>query len=128
MCFVCMHTTVDYVLVFVGHVESHVNPNEVDAVQWVDQAALKTMLQNGLLFSLFCHAYRGVHMPFLVLLTTEPETLSPWFKIIAQSFLFSWWDSIMELLRRHSPPYPPAEVAEALHPFMRSDIPSLSLP
>lgn len=59
MCFVCMHTTVDYVLVFVGHVESHVNPNEVDAVQWVDQAALKTMLQNGLLFSLFEAMFAG---------------------------------------------------------------------
>lgn len=45
-------STVDYVLVFVGHVDVHVNKNEVDAVQWVDQDALKKMLQNGLL-SLF---------------------------------------------------------------------------
>ena len=47
-----MVSTVDYVLVFVGHVDVHVNKNEVDAVQWVDQDALKKMLQNGLL-SLF---------------------------------------------------------------------------
>ena len=44
--------TVDHVLVYVGHVDVRVNPNEVDQVQWVDQRALKAILADRLLLLL----------------------------------------------------------------------------
>ena len=53
--------TVDYVLVYVGHVDFNINENEVDAVRWVDEETLKSMLANGLLLTDSSHSF----LPFL---------------------------------------------------------------
>ena len=41
---------VDYILVYVGHVDIHPNLNEVNDVRFVSQSELKTMLETRLFF------------------------------------------------------------------------------
>jgi isopentenyl-diphosphate delta-isomerase len=51
------------------------NPNEVRDVRWVSQEDLRDMFSSN----------------------PENLTYTPWFKLICESFLFKWWDSLSDL-------------------------------
>lgn len=51
------------------------NMNEVRDVRWVSQADLREMFSSN----------------------PEGLTYTPWFKLICESFLFKWWDSLADL-------------------------------
>ena len=52
------------------------NSNEVSECCYVDQQRLKEMIE---------------------LEKTNNITLTPWFRLVANSFLFKWWDSLQDL-------------------------------
>ncbi len=58
---------VDYILFIKAKVDLNINPNEVQATQYVSPDELKTLFQD----------------PKLV--------FTPWFKLICESMLFEWW-------------------------------------
>ncbi len=63
---------VDYILFISTPVTLDINPNEVQATKYVSAEELKSMF--------------------------EDETLkfTPWFKLICQSMLFEWWESLVK--------------------------------
>eukprot|EP01006_Ploeotia_vitrea_P023081 TRINITY_DN55532_c0_g1_i1.p2 TRINITY_DN55532_c0_g1~~TRINITY_DN55532_c0_g1_i1.p2 ORF type:complete len:263 (-),score=134.55 TRINITY_DN55532_c0_g1_i1:942-1673(-) len=64
---------IDHILVVRKDVEMNLNENEVAAIRYVDQDELKQMFKDQ----------------------AEGKILiSPWFQIIAENFLFKWWDDL----------------------------------
>ncbi|GAA5890108.1 hypothetical protein JCM6882_009228 [Rhodosporidiobolus microsporus] len=62
---------IDYIFFLTLDPETDLNLNEVSAVKWVSKDELEAFFQ-------------------------DPEsTFTPWFKLIAQSFLYKWWDSLL---------------------------------
>jgi isopentenyldiphosphate isomerase len=62
-----LHTTVDYILFAVADVDVVPNPEEVQAVRYVDAEELTGMLEGGRV------------------------AFTPWFKLVAEGGLFRWW-------------------------------------
>lgn len=60
-------------------VELHLNPNEVSHVRYVGMDELKDMM-----------------LPQ----STNAVPLTPWFELIAQQHLFSWWSDLEQILER----------------------------
>ncbi|KAJ3443372.1 isopentenyl-diphosphate delta isomerase [Anaeramoeba flamelloides] len=60
---------IDYILFLHKDLELDINPNEIDSVKYVTQEQLKEMLKN--------------------------DKISPWMRIICQSYLFPWWDKLI---------------------------------
>ena len=54
----------------------NLNPNEVSNVKYVDQTELK---------ELFEQADKGL------------VQVTPWFKLIVEKFLYTWWDQLQDL-------------------------------
>jgi len=64
---------IDYILFTQQKVDLHINPNEVQAVRYVSPEELREML-------------------------LDPSLLfTPWFKLICQSYLFTWWEHLDDL-------------------------------
>ncbi|OAA65977.1 isopentenyl-diphosphate delta-isomerase [Niveomyces insectorum RCEF 264] len=61
---------IDYILFIKAKVDLHVNPNEVQAAQYVTPAELKAQFADPSL------------------------TFTPWFKLICNSMLFEWWEHL----------------------------------
>ncbi|GBG60898.1 hypothetical protein CBR_g16018 [Chara braunii] len=68
---------VDYLLIMRRDVDLEPNPDEVASVQYVDRAALREIVRK---------ADAG----------EEGITLSPWFRLVVNTFLFKWWDRLEE--------------------------------
>jgi len=63
---------VDYILFLTLDPSLNINPNEVSATRWVSKQDLEEFFK-------------------------DPEsTFTPWFKLIAESFLYKWWDALMD--------------------------------
>ncbi|BFZ57055.1 isopentenyl-diphosphate delta-isomerase idi1 [Savitreella phatthalungensis] len=66
---------IDYILFLQhphGRPNTDINPNEVRDTRWVSQAELRDMF---------------AHNP-------DNLTYTPWFKLICETFLFTWWDKL----------------------------------
>ncbi|GAA5855044.1 hypothetical protein JCM5353_005671 [Sporobolomyces roseus] len=63
---------IDYILFLTLDPSLSINPNEVSATRWVSKQDLEQFFK-------------------------DPEsTFTPWFKLIAESFLYKWWDALMD--------------------------------
>lgn len=67
---------VDYILFLQKDIGCTPNPNEVMSYKYVNQEQLKLLLERG---------QRG------------EVKVTPWFRIICDSFLFKWWNSLDDL-------------------------------
>lgn len=67
----------DYLLFIVVDVELNPNPDEVADVKYVNRDQLRELLRK---------ADSG----------EDGIKLSPWFKLVADNFLFKWWDHVEE--------------------------------
>jgi isopentenyl-diphosphate delta-isomerase len=65
---------VDHILFFKGDVTPKVNPNEVAAVKYVTPDALKELFEQSR--------------------KAKDTTITPWFELIANRFLFQWWPQL----------------------------------
>lgn len=65
---------VDYILFVKTDVDINPNPEEVQNFKYVNQIELKEMIQKSL---------------------QKEILLTPWFDLIANSYLWKWWDSII---------------------------------
>lgn len=70
---------IDYILFLQAEVDLQVNPNEVQSWRYVSQDQLRDLIRRA----------------------TDPAVqgdgrvkITPWFKLIAESLLFRWWDSL----------------------------------
>ncbi|GAA99548.1 uncharacterized protein L969DRAFT_47516 [Mixia osmundae IAM 14324] len=69
---------IDYVVFATADVELEVNPNEVADTRWVSKAELEDFFKDS------------------------SVTFTPWFKLIAQSFLYKWWDALLAQTAKQS--------------------------
>jgi isopentenyl-diphosphate delta-isomerase len=67
---------VDYILFIQADVTVVPNPNEVQAVRWFSQPALKH---------------------FVATAESEGLILTPWFQLIGENFLYKWWNAMPAL-------------------------------
>lgn len=76
---------IDYILfVQKDSVSLSPNPNEVDAVRWVSPSELHELLQQELLRQQTS--------------ASSPPLLTPWFHLIAEAFLFKWWEQLPTII------------------------------
>ncbi|GAA5999498.1 isopentenyl-diphosphate delta-isomerase IDI1 [Rhodotorula paludigena] len=62
---------IDYILFLTLDPKIDVNPNEVSGTKWLSKAELEEFFR-------------------------DPEsTFTPWFRLIAESFLYKWWDALL---------------------------------
>jgi isopentenyl-diphosphate delta-isomerase len=66
---------VDYILFLKKDVKWALNPNEVSQVQFVSPSQLKNLLED------------------------KSVTISPWFALICDKFIFQWWERLDEIVR-----------------------------
>nr|ABP01600.1 isopentenyl diphosphate isomerase [Adonis aestivalis var. palaestina] len=64
---------IDYILFLTAPVTLNVNPNEVSDVKWVSPEELRALMEE-----------------------LDPESFTPWFKLIAAKFLFPWWSQLLQ--------------------------------
>ncbi|GAA5887671.1 hypothetical protein JCM16303_003721 [Sporobolomyces ruberrimus] len=64
---------IDYILFLTLSPECQINPNEVSATRWVSKQELVEFFQQE-----------------------DTNSFTPWFKLIAESFLYKWWDALLE--------------------------------
>jgi isopentenyl-diphosphate delta-isomerase len=70
---------IDHILFVRKDVSLNLNPNEIQAVRWVNPSELK---------ELFAEQDR------------DPDLyISPWFQMIAENFLFGWWETLGEVIK-----------------------------
>lgn len=63
---------IDYILFTTADVAHEANPNEVSDTCWVSKEELEKMFADN------------------------TNSFTPWFKLIAESFLYKWWDALLE--------------------------------
>ncbi|GAA5982451.1 hypothetical protein JCM5350_000416 [Sporobolomyces pararoseus] len=63
---------IDYILFLTLAPEFTINPNEVSATKWVSKQELIEFFKD------------------------PTSTFTPWFKLIAESFLYKWWDALLD--------------------------------
>ncbi|SCV70412.1 BQ2448_1806 [Microbotryum intermedium] len=63
---------IDYILFLALDPMFEANPNEVSDTKWVSKADLQDFFKD------------------------PASTFTPWFKLIAESFLYKWWDALLE--------------------------------
>lgn len=79
-----------------------VNPNEVSDTKWVSKADLEaffqdpgaSLRQNTFARKDFSRAPQVEANQILGTQTTA-STFTPWFRLIAESFLYKWWDALL---------------------------------
>ena len=74
---------IDYILFLQAEVDLKVNPNEVKSWRYVTQDQLRDLIGSA---TAPTSQDRGASIQ-----------ITPWFKLIAESFLFRWWDSLGNL-------------------------------
>lgn len=62
---------IDYIFFLTLDPKYEVNPNEVSDTKWVSKADLEAFFQD------------------------PASTFTPWFRLIAESFLYKWWDALL---------------------------------
>ncbi|GAA5946048.1 hypothetical protein JCM3775_007201 [Rhodotorula graminis] len=62
---------IDYILFLTLDPKFEVNPNEVSGTKWLSKAELDAFFQD------------------------PTSTFTPWFRLIAESFLYKWWDALL---------------------------------
>ena len=67
---------IDYILIIQKDISLAPNPNEVMSHRYVSQQELRELLDAA---------------------SQGKVEVTPWFKIICESFLFKWWDSLSDL-------------------------------
>lgn len=67
---------IDYILFCRKNVDININENEVKSYNYFSQEKLKTFLESA---------------------GTENRPITPWFRMIADTFLFDWWDKLDDL-------------------------------
>ena len=67
---------VDYMVFLQKEVTLDLNDNEVAECRYVNQQQLREMVEQD---------------------KSDSITLTPWFRLITNSFLFKWWDSLKDL-------------------------------
>jgi isopentenyl-diphosphate delta-isomerase len=74
---------IDYIFFFKGPVTLNLNPNEVKSVKYVSQEELKDLfrLAGRIVFNL----------------EAGKVQITPWFRLIVETFLFKWWDHLDNL-------------------------------
>jgi len=68
--------------------------NEVSETCWVSKEELETMFKTEGMPRLgcsVCHEHRFTE----TFLASLGNSFTPWFKLIAESFLFKWWDALI---------------------------------
>lgn len=65
--------TVDYVFILKRNVSMDINPNEVQATRYVTKPELQALFENA---------------------EKEGLKITPWFRLIVESFLYKWWDNL----------------------------------
>ncbi|OMJ15581.1 Isopentenyl-diphosphate Delta-isomerase 1 [Smittium culicis] len=68
---------IDYILFLKAKVDLNINPNEVRSYKYVSENDLKQLFKDSETASL-----------------SEPILITPWFKIIYNNFLSSWWSNL----------------------------------
>jgi isopentenyl-diphosphate delta-isomerase len=67
---------IDYIFIYQGNVTCKENPNEVKSLKYVTKEELKDMMRDK--------EKLGIK-------------ITPWFDLIAENFLFKWWDQLSDL-------------------------------
>ena len=75
---------VDYIMIFQGDVDVHMNPNEVKSIRYVDRTELES------LFEMAGKWYK-------LKLDRGEVKITPWFRLIVKHMLYKWWDRLDEL-------------------------------
>ncbi|BGP09171.1 isopentenyl-diphosphate delta-isomerase idi1 [Rhodotorula toruloides] len=71
---------IDYIFFLTLDPKTNINPNEVSDVKWVSKADLEKFFKD------------------------PSSTFTPWFRLIAESFLYKWWDALLALRKDQSQP------------------------
>ncbi|KAL7339061.1 isopentenyl-diphosphate delta-isomerase [Rhodotorula toruloides] len=71
---------IDYIFFLTLDPKTNINPNEVSDVKWVSKADLEEFFKD------------------------PSSTFTPWFRLIAESFLYKWWDALLALRKDQSQP------------------------
>ncbi|BGP49493.1 isopentenyl-diphosphate delta-isomerase idi1 [Rhodotorula kratochvilovae] len=71
---------IDYILFLTLDPKFEVNPNEVSGTKWLSKAELNEFFQD------------------------PSSTFTPWFRLIAESFLYKWWDALLASRKDESEP------------------------
>lgn len=79
----------DYILFIKANVDLDVNPNEIRDVKYVTPEELKAMFADSSKYPCWS---RLSTLTDLIDMLGVPMT--PWFKLICNSFLFKWWDQL----------------------------------
>ncbi|TPX57189.1 isopentenyl-diphosphate Delta-isomerase [Spizellomyces sp. 'palustris'] len=64
---------IDYIFIFKGEVDCKPNPNEVKSIKYVSKEELEDIFETA--------EEKGI-------------LLTPWFRLIVQKFLYTWWDKL----------------------------------
>ena len=64
---------IDHILIIQAKVNLNINYNEVEQIQWLTKEEVKSFVE------------------------TTTDLVSPWFKLIENNFLYSWWDNLQNL-------------------------------
>lgn len=67
---------VDYVFIMKADVKLDINPNEVQAVRYVEKMELRELFESA---------------------KADGIKITPWFRLIVEKFLYTWWDQIDNL-------------------------------
>ncbi|BGP25640.1 isopentenyl-diphosphate delta-isomerase [Rhodotorula toruloides] len=71
---------IDYIFFLTLDPKTDINPNEVSDVKWVSKADLEEFFKD------------------------PSSTFTPWFRLIAESFLYKWWDALLASRKDESQP------------------------
>lgn len=81
-------SAVDYVVFATANVQLEENPNEVSDTRYVSKEELEELFQDSCMFP-------SSTQRMAALMVSTALTFTPWFKLIAKSFLYKWWDTLM---------------------------------
>ena len=78
------------------------SPNEISDIRWVSKAELEAFFLDPGELSSHSSPFASYHLAAPLLSSTADtrqstaSSFTPWFKLIAESFLYKWWDALIE--------------------------------
>ncbi len=88
--------TVDYIFIYKGpEVDLNLNDNEVKSIRYVTKEELQELFAQAGMFLQCVHLSR--YIPLNNAKDRGETVLTPWFKLIVDKFLYSWWDKLDSL-------------------------------